>query len=83
MSNRFQGPEEANAWSTFFAAQCPRLMCTKPTAVEKEVEAAACAADVMLHAWRERAYAEENQPEGDEEHEAEEPAAQAGDSPSE
>lgn len=44
----FANPEEARAWSVFFAAQCPRL------AKAEELDAAAKAADKMLETWRSR-----------------------------
>jgi hypothetical protein len=61
MSNRFENPDEAHAWSTFFAAQCPRVSSVPAKNIQKEIDAAAACADEMLHAWRERAYAEDDE----------------------
>ncbi len=60
MSNRFENPDEANAWATFFAAQCPRIAGLPAKNIQKEIDAAAASADEMIHAWRERAYPRES-----------------------
>lgn len=80
MSIRFDGADEAHAWSTFFAAQFPRQVSSKSKGFEKEVSVAAECADAMLRAWRERAFGpDEREPEQAEEGDApaksDEPAA--------
>lgn len=53
----FKNENESRAWSTFFAAQCPRII--NPTKVNpKELEVAAGSADLMLEQWRQRQPAE-------------------------
>lgn len=53
----FASLEEAQAWSVFFASQCPRLLAAPAATVQAEIDGAAAAADAMLTAWRERYYA--------------------------
>lgn len=50
----FKSPEESQAWSTFFAAQCPRFVNPAAKTNPKEVEVAAKCADLMLDEWRTR-----------------------------
>lgn len=50
----FKNAEESQAWSTFFAAQCPRIINAQAKTVAKELEVASTAADVMLEEWRKR-----------------------------
>lgn len=50
----FKNAEESRAWSTFFAAQCPRFVNAQAKTVPKELEVAANAADAMLEEWRKR-----------------------------
>lgn len=50
----FKNAEESQAWSTFFAAQCPRIINAQAKTVAKELEVASIAADVMLEEWRKR-----------------------------
>lgn len=50
----FKNAEESQAWSTFFAAQCPRIINAQAKTVAKELEVAATAADAMLEEWRKR-----------------------------
>lgn len=50
----FKDAEESQAWSTFFAAQCPRFVNAQAKTVPKELEVAASAADAMLEEWRKR-----------------------------
>lgn len=50
----FKNAEESQAWSTFFAAQCPRFVNAQAKTVPKELEVASIAADAMLEEWRKR-----------------------------